>query len=275
MRHNTIVIGFAFLFMAGMNVLLAQHAGGHASGGHASGGHSGFSSGFHARSVSPATTPSVLSQRNPLPGQHIYPTPFELQPQHSGIIGINPGVLSYPYGTYPYGSYGRGYNRGSRAGYGYPYAYGLYPPYYISTFDDNDNFENSPGYYDQGQSESAQTAQVTANLLGQEINQLSAEVDALRNQRDAGPYPPYANGPARPPYNAPPAVQQDETPSSPPVVLVLNDGKQLQLGNYAVMGQNFWDFSVQPAKKIPLSSININASKAATEAKGAEFPEIG
>jgi hypothetical protein len=204
-----------------------------------------------------------------------------LQSRYSGVIGINPGVLSYPYGTYPYGTYGRGYNRGYRAGYGYPYAYGFYPPSYVSTFDDYDNYATSPGYYDEGQNQSEETTEVTANLLGQQINQLSAEVDALRNQRDASPYPeapypavPYQAPPARPPYNAPPAVQEDETPSSPPVTLVLNDGKQLQLRSYAVMGQTFWDFSSQPAKRIPLSNVNLAASRTATEAKGGDFPAI-
>ncbi len=267
MQPKSIVISFALLFAGSVNLVLAQHSGGHASG-HVSSGHSGFSSGFHARSVAPATTPSVLSQHNPRPGQLTYPTPFELQPQHSGMIGINPGVLNNGsiYGTYPYGTYGRGYNRGYRGGVGF-----LYPPYYISTIDEGDNFASYPYAYNQPQDQSAQNEAVTANLLGQQINQLSAEVDALRSERENESYPA---GPVRPPYNAPPALQQDQTPASPPLTLVLSDGKQIELRSYAVMGQNFWDFSEQPAKRIPLSAIDLNASKTATEAKGGEFPAL-
>ena len=41
------------------------------------------------------------------------------------------------------------------------------------------------------------------------------------------------------------------------------------------MGQNIWDFSVQPAKRIALSNVDLEAaSKNATEAAGGEFPDL-
>jgi hypothetical protein len=40
------------------------------------------------------------------------------------------------------------------------------------------------------------------------------------------------------------------------------------------MGQTFWDFSTQPARKIPLSSINVPESINASNANGAEFPSL-
>jgi len=55
-----------------------------------------------------------------------------------------------------------------------------------------------------------------------------------------------------------------------PITLVLRNGQQIQVQNYAVMDQTFWDFTRQPARKIPVSSIDIAASTRATEAKGAE-----
>jgi hypothetical protein len=62
--------------------------------------------------------------------------------------------------------------------------------------------------------------------------------------------------------------------SDPPITLVLNSGAKVTLQSYAVMGQTIWDFSRQPARKIPLSSVNIVASQQATEASGAEFPAL-
>jgi hypothetical protein len=44
--------------------------------------------------------------------------------------------------------------------------------------------------------------------------------------------------------------------------------------NYAVMGDSFWDFSRQPARRIAISSLNIEASTKATEASGGEFPAL-
>jgi len=41
-----------------------------------------------------------------------------------------------------------------------------------------------------------------------------------------------------------------------------------------VMNKVFWDFSQQPARRIPIANIDVAASKKATEAAGAEFPEL-
>jgi hypothetical protein len=66
---------------------------------------------------------------------------------------------------------------------------------------------------------------------------------------------------------------QEETPSAP-LTLVLRDGKQVEMKSYAVMGQQIWDFSSQPIKKIDIASINLEASRKATEANGGEFPDF-
>jgi hypothetical protein len=98
-----------------------------------------------------------------------------------------------------------------------------------------------------------------------------------------GAYGPPPQGAYAPPgyyYNAPyysnpPATPQTaQTQPSPPVTLVLRNGQKMQVQNYAVMGSIFWDFSKQPARRIPLSSIDLAASAKATEANGAEFPAI-
>jgi hypothetical protein len=40
------------------------------------------------------------------------------------------------------------------------------------------------------------------------------------------------------------------------------------------MGDSFWDFSRQPARRIPLTSVDIAASTKVTEANGGQFPAI-
>jgi len=217
-----------------MNQVYAQHAG----GGHSSAGHGGLShssSGFSGRSS--------------------FSTPLSAQ---SGVIGIKAGALP----TGPYRT-GRG---NTYAGRRYPVVYGYYP--YFDPFLDYDNgFSSSgPSQTDPGQ----ETANVTANLLGEQVQRLSAEVDAMRNQQVPENDVPMA----RRRYNAPPMLPEDETPTSAPVTLILRDGKSVKMNSYAVMGQQIWDFSVQPAKKIALASIDLPASRTATEAAGGEFPEI-
>jgi len=230
----------ALLLAGGISQVYAQHAG----GGHSSGGHGGFShssSGFSSRSS--------------------FGTPLS---QQSGVIGIKAGAL--PTGPY---RIGRGNTYGGRR---YPAVYGYYP--YFDPFLDYGNgfYFNGPDQnYGYGQSDpAAETADVTGNLLGEQVQRLAAEVDAMRNQGMQESYVPMA----RPRYNAPPMIPADETPSSAPVTLILRDGKSLKLDSYAVMGQQIWDFSAQPAKKIAIASIDLPASQKATEAAGGEFPEI-
>jgi hypothetical protein len=132
----------------------------------------------------------------------------------------------------------------------------------LSTFDDY----SQPFYYDQpAQDPYAQTAQVTANLMGEQIQRLSGELEEMRAQQS------YASG-GPVPYRVPSAG--DPPQNDPPITLVLTNGNKLTMQSYAVMNGNFWDFSRQPARKIPLNTVDLAASKQATEASGAEFPEI-
>ena len=242
MRRLSFVIGPALLLAGGLN-LLAQHSGGHPSGGHAS------ASGSHFSGAPGSTTYSTLSNHHPSAGQAVFPTPIGLQHQYSGFTGINPGALS------------NGNRRGDRR---YGYGAGLwYPPLYLSTFDDSP----TPYVYNAtAQDPSAQYADMNANALGDQVAQLSAQVEALRNERAVSNYAPA--------YNAPITDPPADNSSTAPVTLVTKSGKQLQVKNYAVMGQYIWDFSVQPAKRIAISSLDLNASRVVTEGSGGEFPQI-
>lgn len=249
MRRSSFVVGSALLLAGGMNLLLAQHGGaGHSSGGHASASNSGFSSGMHSHPVGTGT---------------IYPThpaPIGLQPGFTGYPGINLGAIKGGYGRAGYGV-----GRGFRGGF-------YYLPPYLYGYGDSDygyGYDNSPYAYDQPpQDYSDQAAGVPSNLAPDAQGLQNQE---WQNERGAPYGPPI---PWRAPYNAPPAVTEADTTPAPPVTLVLRDGKQVQLKSYAVMGQNIWDFSSQPAKRIALSNVDLNASRSATEASGGEFPEI-
>jgi hypothetical protein len=125
------------------------------------------------------------------------------------------------------------------------------------------------GYYDQpnnygqypepnpsgaGYGSDPQTAYLTA-----QVQQLSDQLNAVE-QQSAQPPVAQQTAPAPPP--------------APPITLVLKDGRHLQVQNYAVMDQTFWDFTSQPVKKIPLANIDIAASQRLSVANGAEFPNL-
>ena len=168
-------------------------------------------------------------------------------------------LVSAPGGLRSEGRYGRDYRR-------YPYNY-LFSPFYYPFLD----YGGTPYYdssydsgYDSGYNAQpdpgAQSGYTAENELGEQVQRLTAEVDQMRYGQRA-PAPMYA--------------QQDPPQApAPPVMLVLRDGQQIQVQSYAVMDQTFWDFTRQPGRKIPLSSIDIAASARATQAKGGEFPQL-
>ena len=116
-----------------------------------------------------------------------------------------------------------------------------------------------------------QNADMTANALGEQISQLAAK---SRLCVTSGIHPTPTLVHERMPYNAPAAAPEDNSIAAPPITLVLRSGKQVQLKSYAVMGKSIWDFNSVPAKRIALSTVDVEASKTATEASGGEFPEI-
>lgn len=232
-----------------------------------------------ARPAAPAHRPA---NRITAPyGGRPYPVPQgalvghpELQPHAAGYTGIRPGAYANT-GRYYYGSVNRDrdrhrdYDRGR--GGDLPYAY--YSAPFLPFFDDYD-YGSAPSQDDSAAQDAAvqaQNAAVSANMLGDQVQRLSAEVESLRNQ------PPQPAQPAPPPAAyAPPAppAADEQAPPEPPITVVLRSGRKLQVQNYAVMGQTFWDFSVQPARRIPVDNINVPASINASSANGADFPEL-
>jgi hypothetical protein len=138
---------------------------------------------------------------------------------------------------------------------------GFSAPYYYPSFGYGDSAYVSNRYDGPPPPDPrVQSMGMAESALSQQIQMLSDQIDQLKNAQQRG----------APPQDE--AVQQ--TTPQVPITLVLRNGQQIQVQNYAVMGQIFWDFTTQPARKIPVSSIDISASTRATEATGAEFPQL-
>jgi tryptophanase len=95
--------------------------------------------------------------------------------------------------------------------------------------------------------------------LGAQVQRLTAQLNDLM----------YGQG-----YQQQTAAPQEQAAPSIPITLVLRSGEQLRVQNYAITGNMFWDFTQTGARKIPLSSIDIAASTKASQASGAEFPQL-
>jgi hypothetical protein len=155
----------------------------------------------------------------------------------------------------------------------------FFAPYYYPSLDyggvgfDTGNDSPYGNSYDSGpgpEDSATQAVLQSQGQLGQQVRRLTSEIEQLRErQNQAGS--PYI---MRPP-NAPGGASSDEQPQNTvPVTLILHGGRTLKVKDYAVMNGVLWDFTVQPAHKIAVSDVDIEASAKATEAAGGEFPDL-
>ncbi len=192
---------------------------------------------------------------NTFPVRTYGPPPLGLRAPAAGFTGIDPGALR---------SQPRYYRHGRR----YPQAAFFAPYYYPFGYSDDNGYDAYPPY-DAAQDPAVQAAAVTANTLGRQIQNLSAQVRQLRSDQEAA----RAQQSAPPPDGAA-AAEEPQIPPAPPIKLVLRTGQQIQVQDFAVVDGTFWDFTSQPTRKIPISNIDIPASQKATEDSGAEFPQL-
>jgi hypothetical protein len=142
-----------------------------------------------------------------------------------------------------------------------PYAY-VAAPYYYPSFDWGGDYSGaSAPFDDSGYAPDPGTDAMLRNqaALGQQVQRLTAQINDLM----------YGQG-----YQQAPTAAQEQAPPSIPITLVLRSGEQLRVQNYAVTRNTFWDFMQTGTRKIPLSSIDVAASTRATQANGAEFPQL-
>ena len=55
------------------------------------------------------------------------------------------------------------------------------------------------------------------------------------------------------------------------MILVFRDGHRNQIQNYAVVGQTLWVFTEQRAQKIPISDLDLEATKKMNADRSVEF----
>lgn len=181
----------------------------------------------------------------------------------STALASSPSLRSPGYKTGGYGRYGNRVNN-TRQWRQLPFGY-VAAPYYYPFYDYGGDYSGpAEGYNDNsGYGPDPATDAMLRNqaALGQQVQRLTAQLNDLM----------YGQGYPQPP--GPPAAQQG--PPAIPLTVILRDGKQMTVQNYAITGNMLWDFTGNgAARKIPLSTIDIPASTKATEAAGGEFPQL-
>jgi len=133
--------------------------------------------------------------------------------------------------------------------YGYPYYYSYLPylDYGYSSWSDSNPY---PQYQYSGDDYVQADPQQQA-----EIDRLEDEVERLREQRESRAQ----------------SLPQAKSEAHETTVLVFNDKHTQQVENYAIVGQTLWVFSELRATKIPLSSLDLDATTKANDERGVDF----
>jgi hypothetical protein len=92
-------------------------------------------------------------------------------------------------------------------------------------------------------------------------DQMYNEVQRLREQQALATAPPPLQ----------PSQQHAQTVLPLPTTLVFQDGKTELIQNYAIVGKTLWVFNERRARKIPVSELNIHATRKVNEDHGVEF----
>jgi hypothetical protein len=71
------------------------------------------------------------------------------------------------------------------------------------------------------------------------------------------------------PNDPPPAAAPD--PPQPPTVLVFKDGHQMEVGNYAIVGQTLFDLTSGRPRRIALADLDLSATQKQNDDRGVTF----
>jgi hypothetical protein len=245
----------------------------------------GFSVFWAATLVAALALSSYSQNAEPYPVRKDRPPPVGLTPPAAAYTGITPGAFSTtsgprkemapigltpPTAAYPYtapGAFNTNFwqKGGDQYGLGQVVPVFLAPPIYWPSLPANSAPVNSVKPPALPSDPKAQALTDQQGMMADQLEQLSAEVNRVKSN----------NAQPAPPPSSSRAVGNPEPPSpGAPLILILQNGQRLKLQSYAVVNQILWDFSEQPARSIPFSSINVPASQSATESAGGEFPPL-
>lgn len=135
-------------------------------------------------------------------------------------------------------------------------------PYYPYAYDDMDDYDQAPPQ--------------SADQYNEPAGQYNGG-PTIFDRRGPGPEynPPEAPAseeavPAQQSEEAPAASSEPE-PTAPSTVLVFRDGHQLEIANYAIVGDTLFDLTPGHSRKVALSELDLTATKKQNDDRGSDF----
>jgi outer membrane murein-binding lipoprotein Lpp len=117
--------------------------------------------------------------------------------------------------------------------------------------------------------------------LQRQVSYLTSLIEQMQSERPAIEKPPAkpaakstkkksgtladATGPSTP------SISPDVDEKVTKTLLVFRDGHKVEATNYAIVGQSLWIYTDQDSKKVPLSDLDVTATKDANSDRGVTF----
>jgi hypothetical protein len=169
---------------------------------------------------------------------------------------VRPGVVVNPGFQHP------GFRPGFRPGFGgfHGQSIGIAPSYpYFSSMTPLLPYYYSPAYVDPAPAPASYT-DPTINDLTSQVQRLTDEVQRLQDELAAARTPP-----------APEVRPSEPQPPATPIVLVFRDGRRIESQGYAIVGQMLWVVNENSSLKVPLSDLDLAATRAENLKRGISF----
>jgi len=141
----------------------------------------------------------------------------------------------------------------------YPYLYPVPVPYAVDgndadSEDDESDYQGGPTVFDRRGSGRESYVQST-----------------YPGPAHAAPVAPADDPPAADPPAADPVATAAPEPPPPASVLVFRDGHQIEVGNYAIVGQTLYDLTPGHPRKIALADLDLSATEKQNDDRGIAF----
>jgi len=102
------------------------------------------------------------------------------------------------------------------------------------------------------------------DALTAQVGNLAAEIDMMRQEQAARDF---RGGPS-----AAPLAMAEEKP--PTTLLVYRDGHQMEVQDYAIMGNTLWVFTGQATNRVPLADLDLAATERMNSQRGVDFTPL-
>jgi len=195
----------------------------------------------------------ILTSGSAASGMWVRPAPFRNGPSSFRQFGGSRTVVFPPFFGYPSS---------------YPFTY-----FYPSLWPPLDEQYQRASRIAHGDVE-AEVAAQEKEYLANQVKALTDEVRSLHEQQSLRRYAQESVAAPRPEVPRQPLPQARPTARQkfPATVFIFRDGHEMEVRDYAILGETLWVFSEQTARKFPLADFNIAASRQVNEEHGIEFP---